>query len=76
MEKSLKTGFAKFFCCYPKSLSCPKFGGAAAPLDPPARTPMRFRDIQKSAKSQNLELSCSYTGGDKTGQFSEAQERK
>ena len=40
MEKSLKTGFAKIFSCYPKSLSCPKFGGAAAPLGPPARTPM------------------------------------
>ena len=35
MEKSLKTGFAKIFSCYPKSLSCPKFGGAAAPPRPP-----------------------------------------
>ena len=31
---SLKTGFAQIFSC------CPKFGGAAAPLAPPARTPM------------------------------------
>ena len=37
---SLKTGFAQIFSCCPKNLSCPKFGGAAAPLAPPARTPM------------------------------------
>ena len=40
METSLKTGFAQIFSCCPKNLSCPKFGGAAAPLAPPARTPM------------------------------------
>ena len=40
METSLKTGFAQVFSCCPKNLSCPKFGGAAAPLAPPARTPM------------------------------------
>ena len=34
METSLKPGFAQIFSC------CPKFGGAAAPLVPPARTPM------------------------------------
>ena len=43
METSLKTGFAQIFSCCPKKLSCPKFGGAAAPLAPPARTPMRNR---------------------------------
>ena len=32
--------FAQIFSCCPKNLSCPKFGGAAAPLAPPARTPM------------------------------------
>ena len=37
---SLKTGFAQIFSCCPKNLSRPKFGGAAAPLAPPARTPM------------------------------------
>ena len=42
MEKSLKTGFAQIFSCCPKNLSCPKFGGAAAPLAPPARTPMEL----------------------------------
>ena len=42
METSLKTGFAQVFSCCPKNLSCPNFGGAAAPLAPPARTPMRF----------------------------------
>ena len=40
METSLKTGFAQIFSCCPKNLSRPKFGGAAAPLTPPARTPM------------------------------------
>ena len=40
METSLKTGFAQVFSCCPKNLSCPNFGGAAAPLAPPARTPM------------------------------------
>ena len=41
METSLKIGFAQIFSCCPKNLSCPNFGGAAAPLAPPARTPMR-----------------------------------
>ena len=40
MKTSLKTGFAQIFSRCPKNLSCPKFGGAAAPLAPPARTPM------------------------------------
>ena len=43
METSLKTGFAQIFSCCPKNLSCPKFGGAAAPLAPPVRTPMILR---------------------------------
>ena len=34
MQTSLKTGFAQIFSCCPKNLSCPKFGGAAAPLAP------------------------------------------
>ena len=42
METSLKTGFAQIFSHCPKNLSCQKFGGAAAPLAPPARTPMDF----------------------------------
>ena len=32
METSVKTGFAQIFSCCPKNLSCPNFGGAAAPL--------------------------------------------
>ena len=40
MKTSLKAGFAQIFSCCPKNLSCPKFGGAAAPLAPPARTPV------------------------------------
>ena len=43
METSLKAGFAQIFSCCPKNLSCLKFGGAAAPLAPPARTPMATR---------------------------------
>ena len=35
METSLKTGFAQIFSRCPKNLSCPNFGGAAAPLAPP-----------------------------------------
>ena len=34
METSVKTGFAQIFSCCPKNLSCPNFGGAAAPLAP------------------------------------------
>ena len=41
METCLKAGFAQIFSCCPKNLSCPKSGGAAAPLAPPVRTPMR-----------------------------------
>ena len=43
METSLNTGFAQIFSSCPKNLSCPKFGGAAAPLAPPARTAMDGR---------------------------------
>ena len=50
METSLKPGFAQIFSCYPKNLSCPKFGGAAAPLAPPARTPMCLRRKKKERK--------------------------
>ena len=45
METSLKTGFAQIFSCCPKNLSCPNFGGAAAPLAPPARTPMPMDNL-------------------------------
>ena len=45
METSLKTDFAQIFSRCPKNLSCPKFGGAAAPLAPPARTPMDGESI-------------------------------
>ena len=44
MGTSLRTGFAQIFSRCPKNLSCPKFGGAAAPLTPPARTPMNHTD--------------------------------
>ena len=42
METSLKASFAQIFSRCPKILSCPKFGGAAAPLPSPARTPMAY----------------------------------
>ena len=42
METSLKPRFAQIFSCCPKNPSCPKFGGAEAPLAPPVRTPMIF----------------------------------
>ena len=45
METSLKTDLAQIFSRCPKNLSCPKFGGAAAPLAPPARTPMTHLDL-------------------------------
>ena len=44
METSLKTGFAQIFSRCPKNLSAQNLGGGggpAAPLAPPARTPMR-----------------------------------
>ena len=50
METSLKTGFAQIFSCCPKNLSCPTFGGAAAPLAPPARTPMNLWLFLRSSK--------------------------
>ena len=36
-----------FFSCCPKNLSWPKFRGAAAPLAPPACTPMRSQILSK-----------------------------
>ena len=35
-----------------------------------------FTDIQKSAKSQDLEYSCTQTGVEKAGWFLRSQERK
>ena len=46
METSLKSGFAQIFSCCPKKLSCPNFGGVAAPLVPPTRTPMTLLCIR------------------------------
>ena len=48
METSLKTGSAQIFSCCPKNLSCPKFGGAAAPRAPQARTPMGLYHLRAS----------------------------
>ena len=46
VEMSLKTGFAQIFSCCPKNFGCPKFGGVAASLAPPVRTPMKKRQFQ------------------------------
>jgi len=35
-----------------------------------------FRDVQKSAKGQDLEYSCTKTGVDKAGWFLRSQEQK
>ena len=49
METSLKTGFAQIFSCCPKNLSCPNFGGAAAPLAPrPVRLCWKISKIKQS----------------------------
>ena len=53
METSLKTGFAQIYWCCPKNLSCPKFGGAAAPSPPPARTPMTIGIYKKHDNLDN-----------------------
>ena len=58
METSLKTGFAQIFSCCPKNLSCPKFGGAAAPLAPPARTPVLVWEFIESSIKR---LKCTKT---------------
>ena len=55
METSLKTGFAQIFSCCPKNLSCPNFGGAAAPLAPPARTPMQTLRAQLGTETPRIE---------------------
>ena len=47
MKTSLKAGFAQIFSCCPKNLSCPKFGGAAAPLAPPGPYAYEARDLVK-----------------------------
>ena len=54
METSLKSGFAQIFSCCPKNLSCPKFVGAAAPLAPPARTPMAGDALRGGYSSRNV----------------------
>ena len=56
METPLKTGFAQIFSCCPKNLSCPNFGGAAAPLAPPARTPIRRHFMISGQNAHNRVL--------------------
>ena len=55
MVTSLKTEFAQIISRCPKNLSCPKSGGAAAPLAPPARTPMGERRAKEQALLEALE---------------------
>ena len=48
MKTSLKAGFAQIFSCYPKKRVAQNLGGgAAAPLAPPARTPIEMRLLSK-----------------------------
>ena len=54
METSLKTGFAQIFSCYPKNLSCPNFGGAAAPLAPPGPYAYGKKNSRNLLLSQNV----------------------
>ena len=61
METSLKTGFAQVFSCCPKNLSCPNFGGAAAPLAPPARTPMQLSRGLEQARRGKAEIMSSFS---------------
>ena len=54
METSLKSSFAQIFSCCPKKSELPKlWGGAAAPLAPPARTPM-YRDSERKDAENGL----------------------
>ena len=53
-RRPLKTGFAQISSRCPKNLSCPNFGGgAAAPLAPPARTPMTRNMYMRWWKCKN-----------------------
>ena len=61
METSLKTGFAQIFCRCPKNLSCPKFRGAAAPLAPPARTPMLQKEMNEEFELITVRISLAAT---------------
>ena len=59
METSLKTGFAQIFSSCPKNLSCPQFGGAAAPLAPPARTPMTtLQQNEKTIRERKIHVNA------------------
>ena len=52
METSLKTGFAQISLAAQKILVAQTLGGAAAPLAPPARTPMLTR-LEKRARKRD-----------------------
>jgi len=72
METPLKTGFAQFFSCCPKNLGCPKFGRAAAPLAPPARTPMQWRkSIFKLGKEDMIHMISNVEGESGDGEQGE-----
>ena len=62
MKTSLKeAGFAQIFSCCPKTLSCPKFGGAAAPLAPPGPYAYAENKLRKS-KTTRLRLKTTLCG--------------
>ena len=54
METSLKTGFAQFFSCCPKKLSCPKLGGG---LQPPRPTGPYANELNQTVKGLQTKVS-------------------
>ena len=54
--------FAQIFSCCPKNLSCPKFGGAAAPLAPPARNCLGMGNHQKG-----IDKNLNHVSGEQNG---------
>ena len=59
METSLKASFAQIFSCCPKILSCPKFGGAAAPLaTPPPCGPYAYGEMVLLPLREKFTVCC------------------
>ena len=58
MKTSLKAGFAQIFSCWPKNLSCPKFGGGPHSPSPPGPyvyvLPGSPRNLLPCAKRKDL----------------------
>ena len=59
-----KNWLCQIFSCRPKNLSCPKFGGAAAPLVPPARTPVGNELFSRNRVSNDQRQFLVFSVGD------------